>query len=81
MPALRRAAIAAAVGLVMRRSWHRPLLWIWAIFITVTGGLAPVVWGGSPPSVGLTAGLAAAAIAAVVILLVNQRPRELRGGP
>jgi cell division protein FtsW (lipid II flippase) len=70
--------IAAAAGLVMRRTWYRSVIWIWAVCVTITGGLAPVVWGGSPPMAGLTAGLTSAAIAAVVILLVNQKPRELR---
>jgi hypothetical protein len=69
------AGLAAAVGLVMGRSWARTALWIWALFITVTGGLAPVVWAGSPPLVGLAAGLAAAAIAGIVLLLINQAPR------
>jgi cell division protein FtsW (lipid II flippase) len=75
------AGIVAAAALLMRRSWHRPVLWIWVVFITITGGLAPVVWGGSPPMVGLAAGLASAAIAGVVILLVHQMPREQRGAP
>jgi hypothetical protein len=73
------AGIVAAAGFVMRRSWHRPVLWIWGVFIAITGGLAPVVWGGSPPMVGLAAGLASAATAVVVILLMGQMPRKLRG--
>jgi hypothetical protein len=74
------AGIVAAAGVLTRRSWPRQVLWIWAISVTITGGLAPVVWGGSPPMVGLTAGLASAAIAGVVMLLVNQMPRDQRGG-
>jgi membrane-associated phospholipid phosphatase len=73
------AGIVAAAGFVMRRSWHRPVLWIWAVFVTITGGLAPVVWGGSPPMVALVAGLASATIAVVVILLISQMPRKVRG--
>ena len=71
--------IVATAGLVRRRSWHRPVLWIWAACVAVTGGLAPVVWAAAPPVAGLTAGLASAAIAGVVILLVHQMPRQLRG--
>jgi hypothetical protein len=71
------AGIVAAAGFVMRRSWHRPVLWIWAVFVAITGGLAPVVWGGSAPMVGLAAGLASAATAVVVILLIGQMPRKL----
>jgi hypothetical protein len=66
----------AAGGLLLRRSWHRPAFWIWTVLVTVTGGLAPVVWGGSGPLVGLAAGLASAAMAGVVVLLVNRMPRD-----
>jgi hypothetical protein len=68
--------LVATAGLLMRRSWHRTALWIWAVCITVTGGLAAVVWGGSGPLAGLAAGLATAATAWVIILLVTRMPRE-----
>ena len=67
--------LVAAVGLMLRRGWHRPALWIWTVCITVTGGLAPVVWGGSGPLVGFAAGLTSAAMAGVIVLLVTRMPR------
>jgi hypothetical protein len=74
------AGFVAAAGIAMGKRWAWAALWIWAVCVTVTGGLAPVVWGGSPPPVGLAAGLAAAGIAAVVLLLIRlaQRERETR---
>jgi hypothetical protein len=73
--------LVAAAGLLLRRSWHRPALWIWVASITITGGLAAVVWGGSAPLAGLAAGAATAAVAGIIILLVSQMPREQRGSP
>jgi hypothetical protein len=70
------AGFVAAAGISMGKSWARIPLWIWAACITVTGGLAPVVWGGSPLPAGLAAGLTAAAIAGVVLLLIHMAPRE-----
>ena len=70
------AGFVAAAGITMGKSWARVPLWIWAACVTVTGGLAPVVWGGSPLPVGVAAGLAAAAIAAVVVLLIHLTHRE-----
>jgi hypothetical protein len=73
--------LVAAAGLLLRRSWHRPALWTWALCITITGGLAAVVWGGAGPLAGLAAGAATAAVAGAVMLLVNRMPREQRGAP
>jgi hypothetical protein len=64
---------AAATGLVTRRAWARTALWLWAALITLTGGLAPVVWGGSGPGTGLAAGAVSVAIAGLVILLATRR--------
>jgi hypothetical protein len=41
----------------------------WAVFITATGALAPVVWGGAPVTSGIAAGVASAAIAAFIVWL------------
>jgi hypothetical protein len=45
----------------------------WAALITLTGGLAPVVWCGSGPATGLAAGASSAAIAGLVIWLATRR--------
>jgi hypothetical protein len=65
------AEVRAAFGLLLRRSWYRPTLWIWAICITVTAGLAPVVWAGAGPMSGIAAAAATAVIAGIVVLLAN----------
>lgn len=66
--------LLAAGGLVTRRSWARAATWIWAALITLTAGLAPVVWGGSATITGLVAALGIAAVALLVISLTARRP-------
>jgi hypothetical protein len=65
---------AAAGALVSGRSWAPRVLWLWGGLLTLTGMLAPVVWGGAGLAVGIAAGAATAAIAAVVMWLAG-RPR------
>lgn len=70
-------ALAGALGagaLVGRRSWARWLVWLWAGLITLTGGLAPIVWAGSAPAAGLVAGVACGAVAGAVVWLTTRRP-------
>jgi hypothetical protein len=40
--------------------------------ITVTGGLAPTVWGGAPRSIGILSAVGTGAVATVVLLLVRR---------
>ena len=54
--------LVAGVGLVTRRTWTVPVVIAWAVSVTMTAGLAPVVWGGA----GLWAGVAAAAATALI---------------
>ena len=56
--------LVAGVGLVTRRTWTVPVVVAWAVSVTMTAGLAPVVWGGA----GLWAGVAAAAATILVAL-------------
>ena len=63
--------VVAAGALLAGRLWASAVLWLWAVFLTVTGGLAPMVWGGAGPTAGLAA--AAAAIAALVAWLATRR--------
>jgi hypothetical protein len=65
--------VAAAAGLVTRRAWARTVLWLWAALITLTGGLAPVVWAESGLGTGLAAGATSAAIAGLVVWLATRR--------
>jgi len=54
--------LVAGAGLLTRRRWTVPVVVAWAVSITITAGLAPVVWGGA----GLLAGVAAAAATALI---------------
>jgi hypothetical protein len=63
----------AAGALLAGRPWASTVLWVWAVFLTVTGGLAPMVWGGTGPSAGLAAAATSAAIAALIAWLATRR--------
>jgi hypothetical protein len=56
--------LVAGVGLVTRRTWTVPVVVAWAVSVTITAGLAPVVWGGA----GIRAGVAAAAATTLIVL-------------
>lgn len=61
--------LASSIGLAQGREWARPALIAWAIPLCITGGMAPVVWGGTGVSTGLVALLVTAAIAAAALRL------------
>ena len=61
--------VLAALALAMRSRWARPLLMTWAVFVTITAGLAPVVWGGAPAFAGVLSALAGSVIAVAVVFL------------
>ena len=65
--------IVAAGALLAGRPWARAVLWLWAILLTVTGGLAPMVWGGAGLSAGLAAAATCVAIAALIAWLATRR--------
>jgi hypothetical protein len=65
--------VVAAWALVRRPAWAPTLLWLWAVLLTITGGLAPVVGGGSGLWTGLAAGAASAAIAGLTAWLASHR--------
>ena len=67
------AGLLAAGALVGGRSWSHWPLRVWAGLITLTGGLAPVVWGGTALSVGLAGGVTGAAIAVLVVWLATRK--------
>ncbi|HEU4699675.1 MAG TPA: DUF3565 domain-containing protein [Gemmatimonadales bacterium] len=67
--------LTAAVALLGRpRPWVRPVLWGWAVLVTTTGGLAPLVWGGQGPGAGIMAAAATAVVAALVLWLAGHAP-------
>jgi hypothetical protein len=67
------AGVVGAGALVRRRPWALGVVWLWAGLLTLTGGLAPIVWGGSALAAGLAAGLASGAMAALVIWMTTRR--------
>ncbi|HEY2798552.1 MAG TPA: hypothetical protein VGK26_11740 [Thermoanaerobaculia bacterium] len=60
-------AIASLLASLILRRWVVPLLVLWGAVLTLTGGLAPVVWGEQNALVGLLAGLCTAGIAALAL--------------
>lgn len=72
--------LIAAGALLARSRWARPALWTWAALIALVGGLASVAWGGTTPVIGLVAGAASAAIAALVVWLALQGTERWRDG-
>ena len=56
--------LTSSIGLAQGHAWARMSLLTWAILLCITGGMAPVVWGGTGVSTGLLALLVTAAIAA-----------------
>lgn len=60
------AAIACLIALFAHPAWLRLAFAIWAVLLTVTGGMAPVVWGGTPVWQGILAGGITALVAALV---------------
>lgn len=66
------AGFLAAVALWFGHPRTKPLVLIWALLITATGSLAPVVWGEAPIYTGILGGIASAAIAAVVYWLARR---------
>lgn len=60
------AAIPCLVALFSHPAWLRLAFVVWAVLLTVTGGMAPVVWGGTP----VWQGILAAGITAVGAALV-----------
>ena len=59
------ALLALAVPAWRRRVF--PLLVCWAVATTLTGGLSPVVYGGSSLGVGVAAGALTAAVAGALV--------------
>lgn len=60
-------AIVVLGALYTHQRWLRPVLIAWAGALTLTGGLSPVAWAGSPWYGGLFSGALTAAVAALVV--------------
>ncbi|HEV2110944.1 MAG TPA: hypothetical protein VGT99_06305 [Gammaproteobacteria bacterium] len=66
--------ILAAVALLMKHRWSRPLLYLWAAAIVLTGATAAVVWGEQGWKGAALATAMTLVIAAVVIWLAPLPP-------
>jgi hypothetical protein len=60
------AALVSVITLFARPSWTVWALVVWSVALTVTGTMAPVVWGGADWRVGVLAGVVTLSIAALV---------------
>lgn len=65
--------LIGALAVYLASPGARVLLWIWALCVGITAGLAPVVWGGSPAWTGVLAGLSAGLIA-IAVIWMSKRP-------
>ena len=62
-------SVLALLALAVRRAWVEPLLIGWGVAVTLTAGLAPIVYGGTAVWPGLAAGLATALLAWLTLAL------------
>jgi hypothetical protein len=60
------AAIMCLIALFARPRWARGAFGAWAFALTMTAGLAPVVWGGTAWWTGVLSGAIALLVAALV---------------
>lgn len=60
------AAVLCVIAVFSHPAWLRLAFTVWAVLLTVTGGMAPVVWGGTPVWQGILAGAITALVAALV---------------
>ena len=75
------AGLLAAGALLGRRSWAQRTLWLWAGLVTVTAGMAPVVWADAPLTAGLGVGAASGAIAGLVAWLATRGTKRFAPRP
>jgi hypothetical protein len=61
------AAVAALVGLASRYRWTLRILLVWALGLTATSGLAPVVWGNAAVTTGVVSGAVAGLVLALIL--------------
>ena len=72
-------AAAVLIASAIARRWVLPLLIAWGAALTLTGGLAPVVWGEQGVLVGLLGGLCTAGIVALVFWACRSHNRSVSG--
>jgi hypothetical protein len=70
-------AVATLVASLIVRRWVLPLVLLWGAALTLTGGLAPVVWGKQGALVGVLGGLCTAGIVALAIWACRRHNRDV----
>ncbi len=70
-------AVATLIASLIVRRWVLPLLLLWGAALTLTGGLAPVVWGEQGALVGVLGGLCTAGVAALAIWAGRRHNRDV----
>ena len=71
-------ALLTAASITRSGMFGRVVRGSWLVAITVAGGMAPVVWGGSAWWAGLVAGLASLLVGLVILWLLRAGARGLR---
>ena len=70
-------AVVTLLASAIARRWILPLLLAWGGALTVTGALAPVVWGEQGALVGILGGLCTAGIVALVFRAARSHNRDV----
>lgn len=64
-------SVLAVLTSVWRRRWRPLILACWTVCVTLAGGFASVVWGGTTLLVGVASGAAALLVALAIIWLLR----------
>jgi hypothetical protein len=75
------AAAASLVAIVTRRAWLPWAIAAWVLTITLTGAMAPIVWGGAPWSSGVLGGGATALVTGLVAWAAIAHARSMVRAP
>ena len=70
-------AVTTLMASLIVRRWVLPHLLLWGAALTLTGGLAPVVWGGQGALVGVLGGLCTAGIVALANWACRRHNRDV----
>ncbi len=65
-------ALLIVITVFWSRGWRRRAQWGWVTSVTLAGGLASVVWGGTGILIGLLAGTASLLVALGIIWMLRQ---------
>lgn len=69
-------ALVSVILLWMGHPRTMVAVWLWAVLITITGGIAPVFWGGASLKIGLLSALASGIVAVLVVWVASRALRS-----